>query len=67
MLWRDFLDAREIGACKIDIACADIFLQVFAPLRPGNWNNIFALCQYPGERKLRRFRCFIFVPPRCAP
>jgi len=89
MLWHDFLDVREIGACKIDIECADIFLQIFAALRPGNWNNIFALSEYPGERELRRrafffardlpdagdettsplrpsFRCFIFVPRRCA-
>ncbi len=60
MLWHDFLDVREIGACKIDIECADIFLQIFAALRPGNWNNIFALSEYPGERELRR-RAFFFA------
>jgi len=58
MLWHDFLDVREIGACKIDIECADIFLQIFAALRPGNWNNIFALSEYPGERELRRVHFF---------
>jgi len=58
MLWHDFLNVREIGACKIDIECADIFLQIFAPLRPGNWNNIFALREYPGERELRRCAFF---------
>ena len=53
MLRRDFLDPREIGACKIDINCGDIFLQIFAPFRSRNRNNIFALCQHPGERELR--------------
>jgi hypothetical protein len=63
LLGGDFINAREIGAGKIHIECADIFLQIFAPFCTGNWHDVVALCQHPGERKLRR-RTLLFAGDR---
>jgi hypothetical protein len=61
---RDFVDPREISSGKIDVERTDIFLQIFAPFGAGHWHNVFALCQHPGERELRRrafFPCASFI------
>src|SRR5260370_38930191 len=54
ILRRDFVDPREISNGKIDIERTDIFLQIFAPFGAGDWDDVVALAQYPGKRKLRR-------------
>src|SRR5260370_37771068 len=53
ILRRDFVDLREISNGKIDIERTDIFLQIFAPFGAGDWDDVVALGQYPGKRKLR--------------
>src|SRR5260370_36157708 len=53
ILRRDFVDPREISNGKIDIERTDIFLQIFAPFGAGDWDDVAALRQYPGKRKLR--------------
>src|SRR5260370_15158211 len=55
---RDFVDPREISNGKIDIERTDIFLQIVAPFGAGDWDDVVALGQYPGKRKLRRRALF---------
>jgi hypothetical protein len=50
---------RARSALVIDIECADIFLQIFAPLCAGNWDDVVASGHYPGERELRRRAPFL--------
>src|SRR6266550_3032836 len=59
LVWRDFIDAREILAGKSNIERSDIFLQIFAPFRAGNRDDVVALRENPGKGQLRRRALFL--------
>src|SRR6266568_5535141 len=59
-VWKCLVDAKQVIHCELHIHGAGILFQVLSPLGSRDWNDVFALRQYPRKGQLGRCAFFFF-------